>query len=322
MCWSLPVAASFASVESLIILSMYLRTRWSFFTADSTLFTPESIQVIRRKDNFILPMLLTINIVEWSETAIWATGPVDRNALGDAPCNKVNHVFTALCGWVVMLQPSFVMLFARFTGPEEERSWFTIPLFLAAMTTIGWFIRFSLGEAGVALIKSREKMALAWTQTCSFHNAGHRHLEWRFALADIIVLPTMFSYHLFFNFALMFHDFPVGFMAAFGSVITLIVQFASLDGDGEAWSVWCWSGMLFICYYWVVNLFAIVPGTQSWVAWARTTGNLSSFPRTAQAAEEFDSAEEAAASAHSGGGAAPNQPLDLGGDVPLGMTAA
>jgi hypothetical protein len=254
MCWSLPVAVSFATVESLLILLMFLRTRCRFFTSNSVMFTPETTPAIRRKDNFIIPMLLTINIVEWSEAAIWATDPRDRSEAGDAPCHVVNHVFTALCGWVVMLQPSLVMLFARFTGPVDERRHFTIPLFLAVMTTVGWYVRFILGESGVGLVQSTEKMALGWTQTCSYHNAGRRHLEWRFALTDSVVLPTMFSYHLFFNFALMFHDFPVGLLVAGGSVVTLIVQFAVLDGEGEAWSVWCWSGVLFIGYYWITNL--------------------------------------------------------------------
>jgi hypothetical protein len=265
MCWSLPVAAAFATVESLLLLSMVLRTRWRK-TVD--LFPAGTVALVQRNDNFILPMLLTINIVEWSEAAIWASGPVPRDSLGHQRCNPVNHVFTAICGWVVMLQPTFVMVFARFTGPEEQRPWFTIPLCLAVLTTLGWFLRLILGEAGVGLVESRQKMALSWSQTCSFHNVGHKHLEWRFALADSVVLPTMFSYHLFFNVALMFHNFPIGLAAAWGSLVTLIVQFAVLDGDGEAWSVWCWSGIFFICYYWLVNLVVVVPGSHPWQAWA------------------------------------------------------
>ena len=245
------MAAAFATLESIAILTMFLRTR---IPSVSGWFPATT----RRKDNFIIPMLLTINIVEWSEVAVWSTNPSDADAAHMAlPCNSVNRAFTSLAGCVVWLQPPFTMMYARFTGPVEERAMFTIPLVLAVVTACAWYLRFLLGELSVAQYASHEKMALSWTRTCSYVGLTRGHLEWRFALANISVLPTMFSYHLFFNLALAFHNFPIGFVAAAGSVFTLCVEFAAVEGSGEAWSIWCWSGCLFIGYYWVVNSFEL-----------------------------------------------------------------
>ena len=243
MCWSVEVAAIFASLETVALIAMFLRTRGPF----KDMAPPDT----QHKDNMILPMLLTINVVEWSEVAVWLTEPENLNI--ERECNKVNKGFTMLAGCVVWLQPVFTMAFARWTGPEADRPMFTIPFVLSLLTAAGFYLRLVLGERGVADVASRDKMALAWPHTCSY-DGDHGHLEWRFALAAIEVLPTMFSYHLFFNVALMFHDFPIGFVAGGGSLVTVAIEFASVQGSGEAWSIWCWSGCLFIGFYWVTNL--------------------------------------------------------------------
>eukprot|EP01063_Lacrimia_lanifica_P017121 TRINITY_DN2382_c0_g3_i1.p1 TRINITY_DN2382_c0_g3~~TRINITY_DN2382_c0_g3_i1.p1 ORF type:complete len:329 (+),score=45.36 TRINITY_DN2382_c0_g3_i1:53-1039(+) len=248
MCWNAPVAGVFASLETLVLLVMILRTRSPWF---KWLNGSANVDSMQRRDNLILPMLMTINIVEWCELGLWLADPEPFPAEG---CRRVNTALTHIAGGVVWLQPTFTMIYCRFTGPPNQRPWFTIPLVLAVMTSAGYFISVALGESGKAVYADDERYptALMWNQTCAYVGPNG-YLEWRFKLANLPVLPSMFSYHLFFNFALMFHCFPMGAFVGGGSVFVLCVQFLSMDGSGEAWSMWCWSGCLFIGFYFIAN---------------------------------------------------------------------
>eukprot|EP01062_Namystynia_karyoxenos_P067381 TRINITY_DN61312_c0_g1_i1.p2 TRINITY_DN61312_c0_g1~~TRINITY_DN61312_c0_g1_i1.p2 ORF type:complete len:398 (+),score=111.90 TRINITY_DN61312_c0_g1_i1:107-1300(+) len=257
MCWSLEVAALWAAGETVLLLGLLFGPRVLMTCIGRSNeggardFTPAMVRDWTRSNLLILPMCATICVVEWSEVMVWSTDPVreaDFNC-GET-CPKLNQWGTLLAGWAVSLQPTFTMLYCRFTGAADERPRFTIPLVLAMLTTAGWWLRCLLGERNGAPA-SDTITALTYPCTCSM--VGPKgHLIWRFALSEHEILPRMFAYHLFFNFALMFHQPPVGLTIGGGSVITLLIEFLVL-GTNEAWSMWCWSGTLFIIAYMIWN---------------------------------------------------------------------
>ena len=253
MCWSAPVAASFAAFEFVSLVIIACRVRYA------------AAKWRGPADLWILPLLSTILAIELLEAIAWGLDvvdplPTDEEALEVYTCPWANVVITRIALIPIALQPFCAVLPIWGTAPpngSNSRETFKLPLLSAGLVSIGIIASLVVGElfgdstpaVAVQPLSCTNSLGFAADQTCTFIGA-HGHLHWTLRMSMSWLSPGGFAYAVAMVVPVFFaRPFaPVGmpFLIFLGIFAALIVR---MGGSFEAASVWCWSALALILYF-------------------------------------------------------------------------
>jgi len=242
MCWSWQVSLIFSILETISIILVGFRAYYG---------SPNHTEAARKRLLWALPLMSSIALMEWLEVGIWLSDPESYQVFKERDsclCRPINRAFTTIAAYGISWQGTFSMLFAMKTNSEGE-SVFRIPLYISTVTTFLLILRFILGDTfGLWTRKIIEACHFSSHCTCTYVGPGG-HLLWTFAFSHLEILPTLFTYFLFFNIAMLWYRPFIEGVPYFFSLVVLFHEFHLLGWSTEAYSVWCWSGIFTHAFY-------------------------------------------------------------------------
>lgn len=253
MCWSLEVSVAFAVLEAVSLAGLLKRS----LTSDST---------IAKAQKFILPLLVTVLLVETIEALQWMR-PDDLVAIrqaGESTCSQRNRWLTMALMPVLCFQPFLGIFACRRSGVPENNAALMVPEMLAFITGIFFLWSLAMGEWGVGLkllgidcgqtqladIADSFYLGMHHTESCTYIGE-HGHLHWTFKVSAFYFAPGGYAYALI-NCAVAAARPWYLFSGPITAYLVLLVVF--LLGFGwsfEAGSVWCWSALGLHAFFWV-----------------------------------------------------------------------
>mmetsp|Transcript_16656 Transcript_16656/g.28108 ORF Transcript_16656/g.28108 Transcript_16656/m.28108 type:complete len:263 (+) Transcript_16656:381-1169(+) len=239
MCWSAEVAAGFTVGE--LLLAVYLwRRNWS------------------PRDRYVLPLALSVTMIEALEVVLWLDDPVPFTSAHSATCSARNVTATILAYLTLLLQPvldGFFLFFTTDGGVLTKKStkiayWSAaIGMYLAG---IGAFLHAHFAPAGSNKLDREVVLSadsLYSDSTCTFVGPNG-HLLWQFSINDLLVPSTIEAGYFALSLTwLLYKPFKVG--SAFFVLLNgmLAANMWYFRGSKESYSVWCWQAVAIYLFF-------------------------------------------------------------------------
>jgi hypothetical protein len=241
MCWSLPVSIAFAVLEGLGLAFLCWRC---FFKA--------AANELERQQRHVLPLLLSIFLIEVLESFLWAPSTALR-PIAEASregCTARNMVLTRAVAVVILTQPFILVWAARHTGDRDNMQLLYVSQVLAAITTVLLFAALLQGEIleeQLLDIANSDFRGAYGFASCSWVGE-HGHIHWVWKMAHVPYAPLAYAYLLFTVSALFARPLhvtsgPLAVMLATWAVLAIAI------GGMEAASVWCWTAIGLHAYF-------------------------------------------------------------------------
>ena len=255
MCWSFEVAVGFAAGEVALLLLM--------------LALPKS-----RKYYHIVPLLLTVIIVELGEAVIYKAGvpPLSDRLEHKISCPLLNEVLTSIIMIAVTLQPLAVVYYVHKANIREEQlphEYKQVNLFVLLLTFVNLLsvVRRSISTAldpetakitvplneyldNSTIVLREAPDTYEYAISCSFAGPnGHLYWQWGIAAGVSSFEPNwVFIYALSFLLAVVVlpDKYEAVFCALFLSVLYI---YSFIWTYPEAGSMWCWTGICCHVFY-------------------------------------------------------------------------
>ena len=278
MCWSFEVSVAFALIEVASIAFISLRAKR---TKDPYV----------RAQVWVIPLLVTILLVEIAEAFIWLDTTLLPITAKDGPsCSSYNRNWTFVF-WFLMFpwQPLFCIIPCRRVGHPRNKDVFAaaevvawgLPI-LHILVYLGQVIPQSMNPnfspAPPRLkIQQNAMQTFINSETCTYIGKNG-HLFWTLATADCWATPNM-SVYVILCLAMLCAK-PKRFFAGIGLAMGgLVIALNSYyNGTVETASMWCWTGIL-VHFYFIAQPYVLPCNDENCFS-PNTFATASSLPET------------------------------------------
>jgi hypothetical protein len=240
MCWSTQVSVTFASIETLLSIAIWTRSRYA-------------TEYYVRQQWRVLPVLFCVATVEWLEAILWQDQGLSPYS-NPSTCSKFNQRLTLFL-WIFLLpwQPLLILYPCRRVLPKTNWLVFQAPEYLAIFFAVSHILMYTMTHVtshsffATTHLVVNDGFGIFHNETCTFVDTHHFH--WTIAQPDTFLTPNAFTYLAVWSTCLFAR--PLAFVALPGVIMLLIfgLQLLYFGGSFQAGSLWCLSGIFCHFYF-------------------------------------------------------------------------